>query len=214
MLLERADPVKTGRCILWKDLRMVSAPNPDLRSRRSHRAILDAALELATRDGYARLTVEAMATAAGVSKQTIYRWWPSKAAVVLEALNDRTGPASRVPNTGELAADLTAATRAVMLLLNTPLGTIWRGLIADAQSDERLAQDLRESFFEPRMARWQERLEAAVEAGELRTDVPARTMVELLFGPIYYRLLLGAGPLDVDGTAAHVDHVLNGLRNR
>ncbi|MER5642655.1 TetR/AcrR family transcriptional regulator [Kitasatospora sp. NPDC002227] len=193
---------------------MAQAPNPDLRSLRSHRAILDAAVELAIRDGYAKVTVEAIAQAAGVGKQTIYRWWHSKAAVLLEALNDRTGPAARVPDTGDLATDLATATRAVMLLFNTPLGTIWRGLIADAQSDTRLAENLRTSFFEPRTARWQERLDAAVTAGELRADVPTQTMVELLFGPVYYRLLLGTAPLDPDGTTARVDYLLNGLRAR
>ncbi|MGW1536683.1 TetR/AcrR family transcriptional regulator [Streptomyces aureus] len=192
---------------------MHAAPNPDLRNPRVHRATLDAALELAIRDGYAKVTVEAIAATAGVGKQTIYRWWPHKAAVVLEALNDRTGPASRVPDTGDLAADLTAATGGVMRLLSTDLGAVWCGLIADAQSDTHLAENIRVTFFEPRIARWQERLDAAVATGELRADVSTRTMVELLFGPIYYRLLLGTGPLDPGNAAAHVDYLLNGMGN-
>ncbi|RKE17452.1 TetR/AcrR family transcriptional regulator [Streptomyces sp. TLI_171] len=190
-----------------------STPNPTLRNQRSHRAILDAALDLATRQGYARLTVEAIAAAAGVGKQTIYRWWPTKAAVVLEAMNDRTGPARRVPDTGDLAADLAAATQGVMRLLDSPLGPVWCGLIADAQGDERLAEDIRTTFFEPRFACWRQRLDKAVTAGELRGDVPTATMVELLFGPIYYRLLLGLGALDPDDTPARVDYLLSGLRN-
>ncbi|GAA4831730.1 TetR/AcrR family transcriptional regulator [Kitasatospora terrestris] len=193
---------------------MPPAPNPELRNQRSHRAILDAALELTTRDGYTKVTVEAIAQAAGVGKQTIYRWWPSKAAVVLEALNDLTGPAGRVPDTGDVAADITVAAQAVTHMLGTDLGTVWRGLVADAQGDPRLAEDLRESFFEPRIARWQERLDTAVRAGQLRTDVPTRTIVELLFGPIYYRLLLGTDRLDPENTAARVDYLLNGVGQR
>lgn len=191
---------------------MTPAPNPDLRNQRSHRAILDAALELSIRDGYAKVTVEAIAAAAGVGKQTIYRWWPSKASVVLEALNDCTGPAGRVPDTGDVAADIATAAQAVMRMLETGLGTVWRGLIADAQCDERLAEDLRTTFFEPRIARWQERLERAVAAGELRPDAPTRTMVELLFGPIYYRLLLNTDRLDPENIDIRVDFLLNGLR--
>ncbi|MER7773150.1 TetR/AcrR family transcriptional regulator [Kitasatospora sp. NPDC096140] len=66
---------------------------------------LDATLELAVRDGYAKVTVEGITQAAGVGKQTIYRWWPSKAAVILEALNDRTGPFSGVPDTGDITVE-------------------------------------------------------------------------------------------------------------
>ncbi|MFC9330388.1 TetR/AcrR family transcriptional regulator [Kitasatospora sp. NPDC057015] len=194
---------------------MTPAPNPELRNQRSHRAILDAALELALRDGYAKVTVEGIAQAAGVGKQTIYRWWPSRAAVVLEALNARTGPASQVPDTGDVEADITATAQAVVRLLGTDLGTVWRGLVADAQGDPRLAEELRRTYFEPRMARWQERLETAVAAGELRTDVPTRTIVELLFGPVYYRLLImGPDTLDPENTAARVDYLLNGVRKR
>ncbi|GAA4983953.1 TetR/AcrR family transcriptional regulator [Kitasatospora paranensis] len=193
---------------------MAPAPNPDLRNRRSHQAILDAALELAARDGYAKVTVEAIAAAAGVGKQTIYRWWPSKAAVILEALNDRTGPFSGVPDTGDVAADMAAAAQGVVEAFGTDLGTIWRGLVADAQSDARLAGDLLTDFLEPRNKCWQDRLDAAVAAGELRADVPTRTMVELLFGPVYYRLLLGTDPLDPENTTARVEYLLNGLRPR
>lgn len=193
---------------------MAPAPNPDLRNPRSHRAILDAALELAARDGYAKVTVEAIAAAAGVGKQTIYRWWPSKAAVVLEALNDRTGPFSGVPDTGDVVADMVVAAQGVVEALGTDLGTIWRGLVADAQGDARLAGDLLTEFLEPRNKSWQDRLDRAVAAGELRADVPTRTMVELLFGPVYYRLLLGTDPLDPDDTTARVEWLLNGLRAR
>lgn len=191
---------------------MSHAPNPDLRSPRVYRSTLDAALELATRDGYANVTVEAIAATARVGKQTIYRWWPNKAAVLLEALNDRTGPASQVPDTGDITADLTAALQGVMNLLSTALGTVWRGLIADAQRDPRLAEDIRQTFFEPRMMRWEERLDAAIAAGQIRADVPTRSVVELLFGPVYYRLLLETDPLDPENAAARVDYLLNGLK--
>ncbi|MFH7599712.1 TetR/AcrR family transcriptional regulator [Streptomyces racemochromogenes] len=191
---------------------MSHAPNPDLRSPRVHRSTLDAALELAVRDGYVNVTVEAIAAAAQVGKQTIYRWWPNKAAVLLEALNDRTGPASQVPDTGDITADLTAALQGVMELLSTDLGTIWRGLIGDAQRDPRLAEDIRRTFLEPRMLYWEQRLGSAIAEGLLRADVPPRTVVELLFGPVYYRLLLETDPLDPEHAAARVDYLLNGLK--
>ncbi|MFD0531450.1 TetR/AcrR family transcriptional regulator [Kitasatospora arboriphila] len=193
---------------------MAPVPNPDLRNPRSHRAILDAALELAARDGYAKVTVEAIAAAAGVGKQTIYRWWPSKAAVVLEALNDRTGPFSGVPDTGDVVADMVAAAQGVIEALGTDLGTIWRGLVADAQGDARLAATCSPSSSNRATRAGRTVSTRPSRLSELRADVPTRTMVELLFGPVYYRLLLGTDPLDPDDTTARVEWLLNGLRAR
>ncbi|SEL37909.1 TetR/AcrR family transcriptional regulator [Streptacidiphilus jiangxiensis] len=193
---------------------MGRTPNPDLRSARSRRAILDAAIELGTRDGYAQVTVEAIAARAGVGKQTIYRWWPRKSAVLLEALSERSGPAAEVPDTGDLTADLSQQLRMVIGLLNGELGVVWRGLLADAQSDASLAQELRDNFFTPRLRRWRDRLEAAVATGELRADVPSATMVELLFGPVYYRYLIGTSALDADDAEALIEQIFNGLRPR
>ena len=193
---------------------MARTPNPELRSERSRRAILDAALGLAIRDGYARLTVDAIAAEAGVGKQTIYRWWHGKAAVLLEAINDRIGPATYVLDTGDIAADLTTQSNAVIALLNTDLGTVYRALLAEAQTDPRLAAGIRADFIEPRIERVQERLATAVQKGQLRADVPPRTIVELCFGPIYYRLILGTGPLDPEETADRIEALLDGLRPR
>ncbi|MFE9453399.1 TetR-like C-terminal domain-containing protein [Streptomyces sp. NPDC006739] len=138
---------------------------------------------------------------------------PGKADVVLEALNGRTGPAREVPNTGDIRADLTVAVQAVVRLLATDLGTVWRALLAEAQTDHRFAEELRRTFFEPRNQRWQERFDTAVAAGQLRGDLPVGAMIETLFGPIYHRLLLGSTPLDPDDTA-RIDYFLNGVKAR
>ena len=87
------------------------------RNERSRRAILDAALELATELGYQKLTIESVAARAGVGKQTIYRWWPSKGAVLFDALLARTQDtdgAGALPDTGDLVADLKAVLRATV----------------------------------------------------------------------------------------------------
>src|SRR3954471_7262811 len=76
------------------------------RSNKSHKAILQAALDLLEQDGYRALTIEAIAARAGVGKQTIYRWWPSKAAVVLEAFTVNAATQIPQPNTGSLQQDL------------------------------------------------------------------------------------------------------------
>jgi AcrR family transcriptional regulator len=91
------------------------SPDPTRRNERSRRAILEAASELVADTGFVRLTVEAIAARAGVGKQTIYRWWPSKGAVVFDALLAEGLGAegeSRLPDTGDLRADLGASCRA------------------------------------------------------------------------------------------------------
>ena len=81
-------------------------PNPERRSDRARKAILAAALELSRDPGFEATSVEAIARRAGVGKQTIYRWWPSKGAVVLEALNEQAGATLAFPDTGDVVADL------------------------------------------------------------------------------------------------------------
>ena len=89
----------------------MTPPNAARRSQRAHRAILDAAYELALDRGPAKVTVEAMAARAGVGKQTIYRWWPTKGALLLDVLIGAVGAVSEMPDTGDVAADLRAHRR-------------------------------------------------------------------------------------------------------
>lgn len=191
---------------------MAQKPNPELRNQRSRRAILEATFDLAARNGYAKLTIDAIAGAAGVGKQTIYRWWPSKGAVALDALNDKIGSATDFPDTGDIAADLIAQMSAVAAMLTGEIGVVYRGIIAEAQTDPGLAAAIRATIVEPRAELCRQRLDTAISAGQLRTDVPARTMVDLFYAPVYYRFLLGAGAPDVSQSPDLVGHILSGLR--
>src|SRR4051812_8481063 len=118
-------------------------PEASRRSERSRQAILTAAVELVGEVGYARLTIEAIAARAGVGKQTIYRWWPSKGAVVLDAfvaLGGSSEPAA-LPDTGDLEADLRTVLRATVQELTDPRFELpSRALTAESQSDPALAQ--------------------------------------------------------------------------
>ncbi|MFE4458773.1 TetR/AcrR family transcriptional regulator, partial [Nocardia tengchongensis] len=110
---------------------MPQPPNPELRNAKSHQAILDATFDLAVRNGYGKLTIEAIAAQAGVGKQTIYRWWPSKGAIALEAINDHVGSATDFPDTGDIAADLTTQITALSRMLASDAGCVYRGVIAE-----------------------------------------------------------------------------------
>ncbi|MEV6768271.1 TetR/AcrR family transcriptional regulator [Nocardia sp. NPDC051030] len=191
---------------------MANTPNPQLRNPRSHRAILDAAYELSVRSGYAKLTVDTIAAAAGVGKQTIYRWWPSKAAVALDAVNERMNPATDFPDTGDIVADLQTQIASLTKALTGDIGAIYRGVIAEAQTDPRIAAAVRDTIVEPRITACRQRLDHAIALGQIRDDIPTRAMVEMLYGPVYYRYLLGAPDDEVRASAELVGYILEGLR--
>ncbi len=193
------------------------APDASRRSDRSRRAILDAALALVGEVGYNRLTIEAIAARAGVGKQTIYRWWPSKAAVLLDASlaladeakteSDWTG----FPDTGDLAADLKSVLRATVDQFNDEkYAAPTRALTAAGATDPELSARFTEQLLEPQLALYEARLRAAQEAGQLAPDADLRLVVEMLVGPFTYRWLLRTGPLTHAYADALVDRVLGG----
>jgi AcrR family transcriptional regulator len=183
------------------------APDPARRSERSRRAILTAAPELVREIGYRKLTIEAIAARAGVGKQTIYRWWPSKGAVVLDgflaAVNEDPDDLS-LPDTGDVAADLRAVVRAIVAELADPeLSGTTRALMSEMQDDLEFADMVRERLLGPQLAAIADRLRAAQHAGQLRPDLDLSVAVELLVGPLYHRWLLRTAPL----TEAYADTV-------
>jgi len=164
------------------------------RSEKARRAILAAALELAGSESAGPLTMEAIARRAGVSKETLYRWWRAKADVILEALAERGEREIPVPDTGSLSEDLHRFMRSTALALDPRTRRALRTLAAQAASDPALAQRVRERFLARRRAALGELLQRAVERGELDT-AQARTAVDLIFGSLWYRLIFETGPL-------------------
>ncbi|MER5868763.1 TetR/AcrR family transcriptional regulator [Streptomyces sp. NPDC002044] len=199
---------------------MTKTPDAARRSDRSRRAILDAALALVGEVGYNRLTVEAIAARAGVGKQTIYRWWPSKAAVLLDASLALAGDAETeggwtgFPDTGDLAADLKYVLRATVdEFADARYEAPARALAAAGATDPGLGARFTEQLLEPQLALYEERLRTAREAGQLAPDTDLRLTVEMLLGPLTYRWLLRTGPLTHAYTDALVDRVLGGVSN-
>lgn len=203
------------------------APDPSRRSDRSRRAIHDAALALVGEVGYARTTIEGIAARAGVGKQTIYRWWPSKAAVLMEAFLDRVarqaavadttgaGGEQGIPDTGDLSADLKLVLRATVDELNDPATEApTRALTAEAVIDPALGARFVQNLLEPQLQLYVTRLRSAQEAGEVRADVDPRTALELLIAPLTHRWLLRTLPLTHEYADSVVDHALRGLSVR
>ncbi|MEV0273586.1 MAG: TetR/AcrR family transcriptional regulator [Hamadaea sp.] len=173
---------------------MSRQPDPNRRNEQSRQAILTAAADLCAEVGYAAVTVEAIASRAGVGKQTIYRWWPSKAAVLLEYMHRVREERAGFPDTGDLYADLLTQTTALQRLFGSDAGAVWRGLLIAAQSDDVAADGVRE-LLEQAVVEAKDRLAKAQGTEELRVDADLDMAVELIFGPLYHAWLLRARPL-------------------
>jgi AcrR family transcriptional regulator len=183
------------------------APDPSRRSERSRRAILSATAELVFEIGYANVTIEAIAARAGVGKQTIYRWWSSKSAVVLDAFlaQQETEPGSHaLPDSGDLERDLKEILRTTAEnLLNPRIEASYRALAAEIQYDPTLGAELLERLLGPLLEVTKARLRSAQTAGQIDATIDLGIAVELLYGPLFHRWLLRTAPLSRDYT----DHV-------
>ncbi|AGS69213.1 TetR/AcrR family transcriptional regulator [Streptomyces collinus] len=204
---------------------MVKKPAPDAtrRSEKSRRAIYAAALALVAEAGYPRTTVEGIAARAGVGKQTIYRWWGSKADVLLEAFLDlgeqmaRTAgqEASAVPDTGDLAADLKAVLRATIdELLDPRFEVPARSLAAEGLVNEQVGREFVTKLLEPQLQLYVDRLRSAQATGAVRADVDPRIALELFVSPLAQRWLQRTGPISHDYTDTLVDYALHGIAPR
>ncbi len=166
-------------------------PNPARRSERAYQAILDATGDLVAAQGLAATSIDQIAARAGVGKQTIYRWWPNKASLVLDYAQERARPVPE-PDTGSLSGDLgRLAQDLVSTLSDSPAGRVCAELIGSAEADPDFARSFRETFVSGRRATVLAVLERWQERGEVRADVDLEVATDLLYGPIWYRRLVG-----------------------
>jgi AcrR family transcriptional regulator len=170
-------------------------------------AILESTIELLRRDGTEGLTIDAIAAAAGVGRQTIYRWWPSKGAVVVDALAYHGRAVAPVRDSGSLTADLTAFLEDSFDALEDP-GTVrtLRELGAAAQHDEHVSEALRD-FTAQRRAALRSLLVKARDRGDIADSADLDMLIDMAYGVLWYRVLISRAPLDkaaADSLAAHL----------
>lgn len=196
-------------------------PNPDpaRRNEQSRRAILTATLDLLRDLPYPQLSIEAIATRAGVGKQTIYRWWPSKAAVLFDAflLLSEDGEAALpvLPDTGDLRTDLTLVLSATVAEFNDPqLAAPMRALATEITNDPALAEAYHERLDAPLREAKRQRLRSAQAAGELDGDLDLDVAIDIIWGPVLNRWLQRSGPLSDEYIETLVTTVLEGMRRR
>jgi AcrR family transcriptional regulator len=181
------------------------------RSESAHRAILAAANRLLEQIGFHDLSVEAIAAEAGVSKATIYRWWPNKAAVVMDAFLAATGPQLSFPPDLPARESVRAQMRTLVDVFNAGAGRTVAALLGEAQADPDLAEAFRARWIANRRTIAREILAHGIATGELRPDCDLEVALDSLYGPLYFRLLVGHLPLTKPFVDQLIDQVFAGL---
>jgi AcrR family transcriptional regulator len=184
------------------------------RSEKARAAILEAAAEMLLLHGLGAMSVDAVAERAGVSKATIYRWWPSKEMLALDALVDWAAVRAPTRDTGSLRGDLLALVRPwVREIRRQPFGRVIAAFVTEAQDDPQFAAAYRTHFVEPRREAMRTALARAAQRGEVSEDLDLEVAIDLIYGPLYHRLLHGHAPLTARFAQNVVDLALGGIAN-
>ena len=166
------------------------------RSEEARQAVLEAADDLLAERGFAGVTIEGIAARAGVAKQTIYRWWPSKVDVLLEAFTEDMAEHLTPEDLGDLGADLRVhLARLAEFLTESDPGAVFRALTGQAQHDPQLATRLRDVHLSHQRTRDALPLRRAIDRGDLPADLDVDLALDQLVGPIYYRVLVTGAPV-------------------
>jgi AcrR family transcriptional regulator len=181
------------------------------RSERATNAILEATADLMEEEGFAATTIEAIASRAGVSKVTIYKWWPTRGAVAIDAYFRRYHETLDFTDTGDVAADLSAQLQLLITTFQGRAGTIMGELISQAQRDATLAAALRDGWLQPRRDLTAKVLRLAIDRGQIRPDVNIESIMDQLYAPVYWRLLMRHQGFDHELVLSLVDNVLHGV---
>jgi AcrR family transcriptional regulator len=178
----------------------------------SHVTIMDTVYTLLQEKSVRDLTIEEVAKRAKVGKPTLYKWWPTKAALVLAMLCERMAPNLEKPTDLTAEESLRFRVRSLIDAFNGPFGKIVAGLIAEGQSDRAIRQAFFDRWVSPRRSATIVDLERAKNANELRLDSKPDLLNDAIFGAVYYRFLLGAGPFTRSFGEELVEQVIRGYR--
>jgi AcrR family transcriptional regulator len=178
----------------------------------AHDAIMDSVYALLRETSVRDLTIEAVAKRAGVGRPTLYKWWPSKAALVFAMFHERLARQPEPAQTPTVEEAIRFRVRRVIVEFNDLFGKVIRELIAEGQSDPKVLQELYEQHIGVRRAKAAADIESGKVRGEFSPDTDAELLVDQIFGPIYYRMLLRITPLDQAFGDKLVDQVLRGVR--
>jgi AcrR family transcriptional regulator len=191
-------------------------PEPKSRGRRrsiaAEAAILKATLHLLERQPLRKVTADAIARRAGVSKATIYKWWPNKSLVALDAYLAGMTEVVLMPDTGSAELDFSSQLKSVMAFYTSPLGRLFGQFLAEGQSDPAFLALFRERFLYARRNAARVMWQRGVDRGEIRKEIDSELVLDLIYGPMIFRLLAGHGSLHETESEALVQVVFAGLK--
>lgn len=192
-----------------------AAPPGRPRSQRAHRAVLDAARSLVEEGGYASATIEAVSARSGVAKTTVYRSWPNRASLLVDLLVEVAAEAAPPPKkSGDPLREILTELRRGAIAANGLTGQLLTSLLGEAQQDPEVRTALLDRLFYPRREGSMGALIRAQEAGTLRADVSPQVAVDLLFGPLFYRMFVRHEPVTERFVKQVVQYFLEGLSAR
>ncbi|MDR3727571.1 MAG: TetR/AcrR family transcriptional regulator [Terracidiphilus sp.] len=180
----------------------------------SHSAIMDAVYELLQEKSARELTMEAIAQRAKVGKPTLYKWWPSKDALIMAMFHERLAGHFESPTASTAEEAIRTKMRRLIAQFNGLFGKVMADLIAEGQSDSAILQELYERHIRLRRASTVADIERGKLAGEFSTDTDAELLVDAIFAPVYYRLLFCFAPLTEKYGNDLIDQVLTGVRKK
>ncbi len=182
------------------------------RNPRTQQRILNAAADLVLEQGFKALSMDAIAGRAGVGRMTVYRRWPNKAAIVMDAFFARMDPNIPFRTDKSYIDSIRLQLRAIAKAYRGKNGELMRTLLAEAQFDPELATAIRERWVMPRRKIGVPYLEQGIRDGFLRPDLDPNVMIDLLYAPLYLQLLMGTSTLS-DGYIDKIfDHAMRGLK--
>jgi AcrR family transcriptional regulator len=184
------------------------------RSEKSRRAILAAVLDLATETPLRDITIEAIARRACVGKATIYKWWPNKAHVALDAFAEEWSRQVPIPDTGSAERDFREQLYALFNFYISPGGRILAQFISEGQSDSEFASLFRERFLKPRRELIGAILDRGLKRDEIVPGLDRELILDLIYGPAIYRLLVQHAPLNRQAADAIISTLFRGLCNK
>ena len=194
----------------------VTATRGRPRSETARKAILAAAAELLLDRGLPGVSMDAVADRAGVSKATIYRWWPTKESLALDMLyNEWTRVTPQQYESGSLRLDLLALLLAWSRLASgRPYGRVVAALLMEGRTDPGFSAEYQRRMVEPRREQARAIFTQAIERAEIPAETNVEVAIDLVYGPLYHRLLIGHAPLDDQFVEDIVDMTLRGIQPR
>jgi len=166
------------------------------RSEHARKAILDATRKLLVRTPLSQLSIESIAKKAGVGKTTIYRWWPNKATVAMEAFTEQPGIQNIIPTTASASEAISRQLESMIRQLRGQNGRIIAGIIAESQSDATVLDLLYEKFLKERVEALYDLIERGQTNGEFNVNMDTDIAIDMMLGPLFLRILSGEHGID------------------